>query len=59
MIYFPEVQRAGQTEIDSVIGDRLPNFEDRDSLPYVNAMLLETLRWMPAIPTGWSTILLV
>jgi cytochrome P450 len=34
-----------------VIGSaRLPNFEDRASLPYVEAVLREVLRWHPAVP---------
>lgn len=35
MTLHPEVQRKAQAEIDAVIGnDRLPNFEDREDLPY-------------------------
>jgi hypothetical protein len=55
MLQFPEVQKARQAEIRAILGDRLPNFEDRDSLPYMNAILLETLRWFPAVPGGQST----
>ncbi|KAF5858553.1 hypothetical protein ETB97_004296 [Aspergillus alliaceus] len=36
MIMFPEVQHKAQKKIDKVIGtDRLPLFEDRDKLPYI------------------------
>ncbi|KAG1855556.1 hypothetical protein F4604DRAFT_1800015, partial [Suillus subluteus] len=31
-------------------GDRLPTFEDRASLPYVESVLRETLRWHPIYP---------
>ncbi|KAJ6598116.1 cytochrome P450 [Mycena vulgaris] len=49
----PEVQRKAQNEIDTVIGlSRLPGFEDRRSLPYVEALLREVLRWMPVLPLG-------
>ncbi|KAF8210797.1 cytochrome P450 [Mycena galopus ATCC 62051] len=42
----PGAQRKAQSEIDTVIGrDRLPDFRDRDSLPYVSALLKEVLRW--------------
>ncbi|KAG8213254.1 cytochrome P450 [Butyriboletus roseoflavus] len=53
MMYYPEVQQRVQKEIDAVVGThRLPNFEDRSSLPYVNAVLRETLRWHPVFPLG-------
>ncbi len=36
----PSIQKKAQAEIDDVVGrDRLPNFEDRERLPYVNALL--------------------
>ncbi len=31
---------------------RLPNFDDRPRLPYIDAILLEALRWNPVGPTG-------
>ncbi|KAG2114150.1 cytochrome P450 [Suillus discolor] len=53
MVLYPDVQRRAQAEIDSVIGrDRLPTFEDRASLPYVEAILRETFRWHPILPLG-------
>lgn len=49
----PDVQRKAQAEIDSVIGsDRLPNMNDQDSLPYVNAIIQEVVRWQPVTPLG-------
>jgi hypothetical protein len=54
-LHFPEAQKAGQAEIRAILGDRLPNLEDSDSLPYVNAILLETLRWFPAVPGDYFT----
>ncbi|KAG1748494.1 cytochrome P450 [Suillus paluster] len=51
MSTYPDVQRRAQAEVDSVIGrDRLPTFEDRASLPYVEAVLRENLRWHPIAP---------
>ncbi|KAH7888936.1 cytochrome P450 [Phlebopus sp. FC_14] len=53
MILYPDVQAQAQAEIDSVIGEnptRLPDWEDRESLPYVDAVIKETLRWHPAVP---------
>ena len=50
---YPEVQRRAQEEIDRVVGtDRLPGFEDRDNLPYVDAVVKEVLRWHPIGPMG-------
>ena len=51
MILFPDVQKKAQKEIDTVIGsERLPQFEDRDRLPYVNAVVNEVFRWHPVAP---------
>ncbi|KAG2136656.1 cytochrome P450 [Suillus clintonianus] len=53
MVLYPDVQRRAQAEIDSVTGrDRLPTFEDRVSLPYVESVLRETFRWHPVAPLG-------
>jgi len=46
MVLYPDVQAKAQAEIDSVVGTgRLPCFNDQDSLPYVNALCKEVLRW--------------
>jgi hypothetical protein len=51
MVLYPEVQANAQVEIDRVIGaDRLPEIADRPSLPYVEAVYKETLRWHPVAP---------
>lgn len=51
MVKFPAVQKKAQQEIDNVTGgDRLVEFEDREKLPYVNAMVKESLRWCPILP---------
>ncbi|KAF7346404.1 O-methylsterigmatocystin oxidoreductase [Mycena sanguinolenta] len=40
--------KRAQTEIDTVIGTyRLPRFEDRPSLPYIEALYREVMRWKP------------
>ncbi|KAG2117754.1 cytochrome P450 [Suillus clintonianus] len=53
MMLYPDVQKRAQTEIEAVGGaDWLPTFEDRSSLPYVEAVLRETLRWHPVFPLG-------
>jgi len=51
MLLYPDVLRRAQAEIDAVIGsDRLPTFEDRPNLPYVDAVLKESLRWHNVLP---------
>ncbi|KIJ60837.1 hypothetical protein HYDPIDRAFT_97846 [Hydnomerulius pinastri MD-312] len=53
MATHPSIQEQAQAEIDCVIGTgRLPDFDDRPSLPYVEAVLRETLRWQLASPFG-------
>ena len=53
MLLYPNVQKTAQDEIDRLVGqDRLPGFEDRESLPYVTAAIMEALRWAPPTPIG-------
>ncbi|KAB8223737.1 cytochrome P450 [Aspergillus novoparasiticus] len=53
MALYPHVQRKAQEEIDQVVGaTRLPGFEDRENLPYIDALLKEALRWHPVVPMG-------
>ncbi|EMD41293.1 hypothetical protein CERSUDRAFT_78948 [Gelatoporia subvermispora B] len=47
----PQSQRRAQGELDSVLGGkRLPTMDDRPALPYLTAVLSETLRWVPVGP---------
>jgi cytochrome P450 len=49
----PDVMKRAQTELDSVVGrSRLPTFEDKEKLPYIRAIVKETLRWRPVGPLG-------
>ena len=53
MALYPEVQNKAQRQLDTVIGtERLPDFSDRPSLPYITAVVKELLRWHPAGPIG-------
>ena len=46
MLVHPEVQRKAQDEIDRVVGvGRLPDFSDRDSLPYLDCVIQECRRY--------------
>ena len=45
MVRHPEVYRKMQDEIDRVVGtDRLPEFEDREYLPYTECVIKEVYR---------------
>lgn len=58
MAMYPDVQKKAHAEIDAVIGnERLPELSDRDSLPYVNALTKESLRWQSVLPMGMSNLL--
>jgi Cytochrome P450 len=49
----PEIQTMAQEELDAVTGrERLPTFEDRPRLPFVDAISKEVLRWRPVTPLG-------
>ncbi|KAG8215093.1 cytochrome P450 [Butyriboletus roseoflavus] len=53
MFMFPEKQKRAQEELDRVVGpDRLPAFEDRPTLPYIEAIISECFRWHPTSPAG-------
>ena len=53
MVLFPEAQRKAQKELDAVVGPtRLPEFEDRPNLPYIDALCKEVIRWHTVIPLG-------
>ncbi|SJL08658.1 related to cytochrome P450 CYP2 subfamily [Armillaria ostoyae] len=47
----PKIQKKAQEAIDDTIGcDRLPEFSDYKSVPYINAILKEVLRWRAVTP---------
>ncbi len=52
MCLYPEVQRKAQAELDTVLEGRLPYFSDRQNLPYINAMIKESMRWQQVAPLG-------
>lgn len=55
MATYPHIQQKAQEELRTVVGpDRLPTCEDRDSLPYIQAIFLECMRWRPIVPLGVS-----
>ncbi|KAI0705412.1 cytochrome P450 [Earliella scabrosa] len=47
----PSVVKKAQAELDAVVGPtRLPDFQDQDSLVYVNALIKEAMRWHTVVP---------
>ncbi|OAX43366.1 cytochrome P450 [Rhizopogon vinicolor AM-OR11-026] len=53
MALYPDVQARARAEINKVVGhDRIPSIDDRASLPYLDAILYEVLRWCPPLPLG-------
>lgn len=50
MSLYPEVQKKGQEAVDAALGgDRLPDFNDFGHIPYVDAIINETLRWVTVV----------
>ncbi|KAJ7768968.1 cytochrome P450, partial [Mycena metata] len=51
MSLHPEIQERAYMELCNVVGStRLPQFNDRAELPYINAILQEIHRWNPVTP---------
>jgi cytochrome P450 len=51
VLLHPEVQTMAQKELDAVTRrERLPTFEDRLKLPFVDAICKEVIRWKPTVP---------
>ncbi|KAL0567928.1 hypothetical protein V5O48_014070 [Marasmius crinis-equi] len=56
MLMNPSIQKKAQAEVDGFVAEeiRLPTLKDwsQGRLPYLDNILLEVLRWHPAVPTG-------
>ncbi|PCH43947.1 cytochrome P450 [Wolfiporia cocos MD-104 SS10] len=53
MVLNPDVLEKAQAEMDRTVGSaRLPELEDRDSLPYLEAIIQEVYRFNPPTPLG-------
>lgn len=47
--------KKAQKELDAVVGfDRVPEFNDKNQLPYINALVNETLRQVIQLILGTS-----
>ncbi|KAK1798649.1 hypothetical protein P4O66_006664 [Electrophorus voltai] len=49
---YPNIQEKVQKEIDSVLNGRLPTLQDKQRMPYVDAVLHEVLRLCNVVPLG-------
>ncbi|TCD66167.1 hypothetical protein EIP91_001721 [Steccherinum ochraceum] len=57
MMLWPEACKKAQAEIDRVIGpDRLPDYNDRENLPFVEACIKEAMRLHTFVPLGATRI---
>ncbi|KAI1121639.1 cytochrome P450 2C3 [Nemania abortiva] len=52
MLHYPEWQRKLQNEIDLVCEGACPQWEHREKLPLLRAVVKEVIRWRPPVPTG-------
>lgn len=53
MLAKPEALKRAQEEIDSVVqSGEFPRFSDQERLPYVTAIVKETMRWKNVTPLG-------
>lgn len=47
MLHYPQTMKKAQEELDKVVGrDRLPEYDDTGSLPYLQALIKETMRYV-------------
>ena len=52
LINYQEVQEKVYREIQDVIGDRTPVYGDKSNMPYVEAVILESMRYGTNTPIG-------
>lgn len=55
MLHYPEWQKKLQEEIERVCKGACPEWEDRENLPMLRAVVKEVIRWRPPVPTGEMT----
>jgi cytochrome P450 len=52
---YPDFIRSAQEEIDRVVGrERMPDWADRDKMPYLNAVIKELHRWSSLAPLAFQ-----
>ncbi|XP_041484810.1 cytochrome P450 2U1-like [Lytechinus variegatus] len=50
MAHYPEIQKKVHEEIDRVLDERGPRLQDKKSMPYLQATIMEILRIRPVVP---------
>ena len=51
LVHAPGLLVRAHAELDKVVGrDRLPNFDDYGRLKFIEAIMLEAMRWRPVAP---------
>lgn len=50
MVLFPDIQQKARAQIDAVCQGRLPDIMDQNALPYVTALMKESVRWHNVVP---------
>ncbi|KAI1785432.1 cytochrome P450 [Ganoderma leucocontextum] len=54
MLLYPDVQARARRELEAALGaHRFPTFEDFGSVPYIDALIKELLRWQPIVRLGF------
>jgi len=52
-VNWPNVVQRAQEEMREVLGEAAPTFADREKLPYMYAVVKETIRWVPVTPLAF------
>lgn len=52
MCYYPQYQPLLQEEIDRICGEDVPTSDRIAEMPVLRALVRETMRWRPVVPTG-------
>lgn len=52
MCHYPDWLERMQAEIDVQLEGRCPQWDDREKLPLLRAVVKEVIRWRPPVPTG-------
>ncbi|CAA7269797.1 unnamed protein product [Cyclocybe aegerita] len=57
MVLYPDVQRKAYEILDFTLCGRLPELKDCGTIPYIDALIHEVVRWNPVAPLGVPHIL--
>ncbi|KAG9048564.1 hypothetical protein FS837_012505 [Tulasnella sp. UAMH 9824] len=53
MTLYPQVQARAREEVDRMYGEGYPQgSEEQEKLPFIHAVVLESMRWNPPVSTG-------